>query len=46
MAQKDVSGEQRFAPYWFLYLDVEKLPEAARGQVEQLKQLGVRINQR
>ena len=46
MAQKDISGEQRFAPYWFLYLDVEPLPATAKPQVEQLQKLGVRINRK
>jgi hypothetical protein len=27
-----------------LFLDVDKLPDAAKPQVEQLKQLGVRVN--
>jgi len=44
MAQKDASGEKRFAPYWHLYLDVDSLPDPARKQVDQLKKLGVRIN--
>jgi Leucine-rich repeat (LRR) protein len=44
MARKDVEGEKRFAPYWFLYLDVDSLPEAARSQVTQLQELGVRVN--
>jgi hypothetical protein len=46
MARKDVEGEQRFAPYWFLYLDVDALPEAAKQQVEELKKLGVRVNRK
>jgi hypothetical protein len=46
MARADVEGEQRFAPYWFLYLDVESLPDPAKQQVEELRKLGVRINQR
>jgi Leucine-rich repeat (LRR) protein len=44
MARKDVEGEQRFAPYWNLFLDVDKLPDAAKAQVEELKKLGVRVN--
>jgi len=44
MAKNDVEGEQRFAPYWNLYLDADKLSDSAKGQVEQLKQLGVRVN--
>jgi internalin A len=44
MAKKDVAGEQRFAPYWRLYLDVEPLPDPAKAQVEELKSIGVRVN--
>ena len=44
MARKDVEGDQRFAPYWFLYLDVDSLPDAAKQQVEELKKIGVRVN--
>ncbi|RLS54203.1 MAG: leucine-rich repeat domain-containing protein [Planctomycetota bacterium] len=44
MAQKDIAGEQRFAPYWRLYLDAEKLPEPAKAQVAELAKLGVRVN--
>ncbi len=41
MARKDVEGEQRFAPYWRIFLDADKLPSA---QLEELKKLGVRVN--
>jgi hypothetical protein len=44
MSKKDVEGDQRFAPYWRLYLDVGKLPEAAKAQVDELVKLGVRVN--
>lgn len=44
MAKKDVEGDQRFAPYWRLYLSTDKLPEAAKAQVAELEKLGVRIN--
>jgi internalin A len=44
MAKKDVEGEQRFAPYWNVFIDVDALPDAAKGQVEELKKLGVRVN--
>jgi hypothetical protein len=43
MAKKDVEGEQRFAPYWNVYVDVDSLPDAAKAQVEELKKLGVRV---
>ncbi len=45
MAKKDVDGEKRFAPYWFLYLDADSLPDAAKAQVAELESLGVRVNQ-
>ena len=45
-AEKDVAGPQRFAPYWYLYLDVERLTDAGKAQVERLKALGVRVNRR
>ncbi|MCA8996912.1 MAG: leucine-rich repeat domain-containing protein [Planctomycetaceae bacterium] len=45
MAKKDVEGPKSFAPFWFLFLDVDSLPDAAKQQVEELKKLGVRINQ-
>lgn len=44
MAKQDVEGEKRFAPYWYLYLSVDALPEAAQAQVTQLQELGVRVN--
>lgn len=46
MAKKDAAGEQRFAPYWHLYLDVDPLPDAAKKQLEELKTIGVRINKK
>ena len=44
MAKKDTEGEQRFAPYWRVYLDADKLPDPAKAQLEELKKLGVRVN--
>jgi internalin A len=44
MAKNDVEGQQRFAPYWMLFVDIDLLPEAARKQVEELRKLGVRVN--
>ena len=46
MAKKDADGDQRFAPYWRLYLDVDKLPDAAKAQVAELEKIGVRINKK
>ena len=44
MAQKDVDGPQRFAPYWNVFVDVDNLPDSAKQQIEKLKSLGVRVN--
>ena len=44
MAKKDIEGEQRFAPYWRLYLDVDTLSEPAKSQVTELEKFGVRVN--
>lgn len=43
MARKDVEGPNRFARFWFLYLD-EEGSEEHQKQVAELKKLGVRIN--
>ena len=44
MAKADTEGQQRFAPYWKLYLEEKDLGDAAKKQLEELKKLGVRIN--
>ena len=44
MARKDIAGEQRFAPYWRIFIDADKLPEPAKAQLEELQKLGVRVN--
>jgi hypothetical protein len=44
MAKADTEGQQRFAPYWKLYLDENALSDAAKKQLEELKKFGVRIN--
>jgi internalin A len=45
MAQQDAAGEQRFAPFWNLYLGDNPVPEDVRdGQYEALRQAGVRLN--
>ena len=45
MAQRDVAGEKRFAPFWHVYLKGNPLSDAAKGaQIEQLKKLGVRVD--
>lgn len=46
MAEKDVAAEQRFAPYWFLYVDEESLSETGKSQLARLKELGVRVNRK
>ena len=43
-AKADVAGQQRFAPYWKLYLTENPLSDAAKAQVEELKKLGVRVD--
>ena len=43
MAQQD--KEQKFAPFWKVYLDGNPLSPTAAEQLTQLKQLGVRIHQ-
>lgn len=43
-AKADSEGQQRFAPYWRLYLDEAALSDPAKKQLEELKKLGVRIN--
>ncbi len=42
MAQGD--SERRFAPFWNIHLKDNPLGEAAQAQIEQLKQLGVRVH--
>jgi hypothetical protein len=44
MAKKDVEGSRRFAPFWNIYLDGNPLSDDATKQIEELKQLGVRIH--
>ena len=44
MAKKDAAGDKRFAPYWNLYLTGNPLSDAAKGQIEELKKIGVRVH--
>ena len=45
MAKKDAAGDQRFAPFWRLYLGKNPLNEQARSQhSDELKKLGVRLD--
>lgn len=44
MARQDAEGEQRFAPYWKLYLAENPLSDESREMLEELKTLGVRLN--
>ena len=45
MAEKDAAGEQRFAPFWNLYLANNPLtPAAQQAQLDKLKELGARIS--
>lgn len=44
MAERDAAGEKRFAPYWFLYVDIAAPSQAAVTDVIALEKLGVRVN--
>src|SRR5690606_16237578 len=45
MAEKDAAGEQRFAPFWNLYLGGNPpSDEAKTKQVERLRELGAKIS--
>jgi hypothetical protein len=45
MAEKDVSGEQRFAPFWNLFLGGNPLSdEAKETQVNRLRELGAKVS--
>ena len=45
MAEKDATGEQRFAPFWNLYLANNPLDEAkSKPQLDRLKELGARLH--
>jgi internalin A len=44
MAKKDAEGDQRFAPFWRIYLADNPLSDAAKTQIEELKKLGARIS--
>ncbi len=43
MATKDSKGEQRFSPFWRVYLKGNPLGEPTNGQIEELKKLGGRL---
>jgi len=44
MAKVDADGDQRFAPYWKLYLAANPLPAGAEGQLVELREIGVRLD--
>lgn len=45
MAEKDVAGERRFAPFLRLYVKGNRLDgKKARGQIEQLRGFGVKVD--
>ena len=45
MAQRDVDGEQRFAPYWHLYLGNNPVGnDTQQKHIDKLVSLGVRVN--
>ena len=46
MAEKDAEGEQRFAPFWRIYVAGNPLSEKANSeQLERLKELGGRVSE-
>lgn len=44
MARKDAEGDQRFAPYWRLYLAENPLDDESFALLEELRSIGVRLN--
>lgn len=44
MAREDAEGEQRFAPYWKLYLAENPLSDESKKQLDELRSIGVRLN--
>lgn len=44
MARADVEGEQRFAPYWKLYLAENPLNAESKKMLQELRSIGVRLN--
>jgi internalin A len=45
MAEKDASGDQRFAPFWNLFLGGNPLSDDAKtNQVERLRELGAKVS--
>jgi hypothetical protein len=45
MAEKDAAGEQRFAPFWNLYLGGNPLTDEAKGaQLNRLRELGAKVS--
>lgn len=44
MAREDVKGEQRFAPYWKLYLARNPLNAESKKMLDELRSIGVRLN--
>lgn len=44
MARKDAEGDQRFAPYWKLYLAENPLNGDSKAMLEELRGIGVRLN--
>ena len=43
MAEKDAAGDQRFSPFWRIYLADNPLSDDAKAQLEKIKELGGRI---
>lgn len=45
MAEKDAEGEQRFSPFWRIYLADNPLSDKAKEQLNKIKELGGRISE-
>ncbi len=45
MCRKDAEGEKRFAPYLQLYIQDNPLSDAAKQQLDELKSVGVRVQE-
>jgi Leucine-rich repeat (LRR) protein len=44
MAEQDANGPRRFAPYWYVYLDEDRLSATGQAELKKLRELGVRVN--
>jgi len=46
MAEKDAASEQRFAPFWRIYLADNPLSDEAKAQLKKIQKLGGRISEK